>query len=147
MIGSIDCMHSALRKFWWRGEASGPCGEGSFHGKNWCGICFQTFIGSSKGFVSAWHQGQRFYLIDKSLPMGASCSPVLFEKYPTFLGWTTKRAANSEKTNKQTCKQTNKQTNKKHISLMILFSSGLEDKPSPLSCQKLVETFYQVCKN
>ena len=30
---------------------------------------------------------------------------------------------------------------------MILFSSGLEDKAGPLSCQKLVETFYQVCKN
>ena len=33
-----------------------------------------------------------FYLIDKSLPMGTSCSPALFEKFPTFLEWATKKS-------------------------------------------------------
>ena len=47
-----------------------------------------------------------FYLIDKSLPMGASCSPVLFENLPTFLEWATKTASNSGE------KKANKQTNK-----------------------------------
>ena len=40
--------------------------------------------------------------------------PSLIRNVPYFLEWTTKRAANSEKTNKQkqTNKQANKQTNK-----------------------------------
>ena len=84
-----------------------------------------------------------FYLIDKSLPMGASCSPVLFENFPTFLEWATKTASYSGK-KKLTNKQTN--TNHTHISLIILFPSGLEDKANPLSWQKLVETSHQVCK-
>ena len=32
----------------------------------------------------------KFY-IDKALPMGASCSAALFEKFSTFLEWVTKK--------------------------------------------------------
>ena len=73
-----------------------------------------------------------FYPVDKSLPMGASCSQALFEKFSTFLEWATKRAANSDKIS--------------HFADDFIFV-GLEDKASPLPCQNLVETFHQVCKN
>ena len=135
MILSIDCMHSALRKFWWRGEASGPCGEGSFHGKNWCGICFQTFIGSSKGFLSAWHQGQRFLPNRQVATHGGVMLPSLIRKVPYSLEWTTKRAANSEKTNKQkTNKQANKQTNKQktHFADDFIFVGFRGQTKSPI---------------
>lgn len=36
------------------------------------------------------------YYVDKALPMGASCSPALFETFSTFLEWATKRASGSD---------------------------------------------------
>ena len=36
------------------------------------------------------------YFVDKALPMGASCSPALFERFSTFLEWVTKQVANSQ---------------------------------------------------
>ena len=36
------------------------------------------------------------YFVDKALPMGASCSPALFEKFSTFLEWVTIQVANSQ---------------------------------------------------
>ena len=58
----------------------------------------------------------QFYLVDKSLPMGASCSRALFEKLSTFLDWATRRATNSDKMN--------------HFAADLIFV-GLEDKASP----------------
>ena len=103
-----------------------------FHGQSLCRVGFQTFTGSSKDFCLLGMKVNDFYLIDKSLPIGASCSPALFEKFSTFLEWATKRAANSDKIS--------------HFVDDFIFIV-LEDKASPLSCQKLVETFHQVCKN
>ena len=88
-------------------------GKGAFMAKTDVESAFRLLSVHPIDFCLLGTKVNDFYLIDKSLPMGASCSPVLFEKYPTFLKWTTKRAANSEKTNKQkTNKQANKQTNK-----------------------------------
>ena len=36
------------------------------------------------------------YFVDKALPMGASCSPALFEKFSTFIEWVTKQQSNSQ---------------------------------------------------
>ena len=36
------------------------------------------------------------YFVDKALPMGASCSPALFERFSSFLEWVTKQVANSQ---------------------------------------------------
>ena len=33
------------------------------------------------------------FFVDKALPMGASCSPALFEKFSTFLEWVTKEVS------------------------------------------------------
>ena len=38
-------------------------------------------------------QIENMYFDDKALPMGASCSPALFEKNSTFIDWVVKKVA------------------------------------------------------
>ena len=107
-------------------------GKGAFMAKADVESAFRLLPVHPRDFCLLGMKVNDFYLVDKSLPMGASCSPALFEKFSTFLEWATKRAANSDKIS--------------HFADDFIFV-GLEDKASPLSCQNLVETFHQVCKN
>ena len=107
-------------------------GKGAFMAKADVESAFRLLPVHPRDFCLLGMKVNDFYLVDKSLPMGASCSPALFEKFSTFLEWATKRAANSDKIS--------------HFADDFIFV-GLEDKASPLSCQKLVETFHQVCKD
>ena len=110
-------------------------GKGAFMVKTDVESAFRLLSVHPRDFCLLGKKVNDFYLIDKSLPMGASCSPVLFEKYPTFLEWTTKRAASSEKTNKQkTNKQANKQTNKQktHFADDFIFVGFRGQTKSPI---------------
>lgn len=70
------------------------------------------------------------YFVDKALPMGASCSPALFEKFSTFLEWAIKRAAASDLVT--------------HY-MDDMFVVGNADKSSPSSCAHLVSCMINVC--
>ena len=70
------------------------------------------------------------YFIDKALPMGASCSPSLFEKFSTFVEWVARTAANTE--------------NIVHYADDFLIV-GKSDIEGSNSCQKIVEIFHDVC--
>ena len=72
------------------------------------------------------------YFFDKSLPMGASCSPALFEKFSTFIEWAAKSAANTEKI--------------VHYADDFLLVGCCEGGIGT-SCQEVVETFHKVCEN
>ena len=71
------------------------------------------------------------YYVDKALPMGASCSPALFEKFSTFIEWVTKNEANPN--------------NCVHYMDDFLFV-GLANDLDHLSCSRLVRIFENVCK-
>jgi hypothetical protein len=72
------------------------------------------------------------FFVDKALPMGASCSPALFEKFSTFLEWVVRKEANSEKI----------------IHYMDdFFFCGIADEFSSSSCKYLVDCFEKVCQN
>lgn len=70
------------------------------------------------------------YFVDKALPMGASCSPALFETFSTFLEWAIKRAAASDKVT--------------HY-MDDMFMVGIADESSPSSCARLVSCTDKVC--
>ena len=64
--------------------------------------------------------------VDKSLPMGASCSPAHFETFSTFVEWVVKLESNSE--------------NVVHYCDDFLLC-GTSDESSKLSCKKVVDCF------
>ena len=101
--------------------------KGAFMAKADVESTFRLLPVHSRDFCLLAMKVNQFYLIDKSLPMGASCYRALFEKVSTFLEWVTKRATNSDKMF--------------HFADDLIFV-GLEYKASPLSCQKSVETFH-----
>ncbi|XP_072025655.1 uncharacterized protein [Amphiura filiformis] len=65
------------------------------------------------------------YYVDKALPMGASCSPALFETFSTFLEWAAKSAAATEN--------------------IVHFADDFLLVSEESSCYKLVESFEKVC--
>jgi len=71
------------------------------------------------------------YFVDKALPMGASCSPALFETFSTFLEWAAKKKAGSDMIT--------------HYADDFFFA-GVSDEQSNLSCAKLVARFEQLCQ-
>lgn len=70
------------------------------------------------------------YYVDKALPMGASCSPALFEKFSTFIEWVTKKVSGSDSIT--------------HFADDYLFV-GAEGE-SRRSCSSIVKCFEQVCQ-
>ena len=72
---------------------------------------------------------QGLYYVDKALPMGASCSPALFEQFSTFLEWAIKRVSRSESIT--------------HYADDFLFV-GLPGN-SQRTCLKIVHQFQQLC--
>ena len=73
---------------------------------------------------------QEKYFFDKALPMGASCSPLLFEKFSTFIEWVVKREAATDRVT--------------HYA-DDFFMTGVADESSSRSCSRLVSKFEQVC--
>ncbi len=71
------------------------------------------------------------YYVDKALPMGASCSPALFETFSTFLEWAARSAAASD--------------NIVHFADDYLLAG--RDDDSNMSCARLVRVFEQVCEH
>ena len=69
------------------------------------------------------------FFVDKSLPMGASCSPFYFETFSTFLEWAGKRESGSD--------------NISHYVDDFIFVSSAG---GGLSCQHIVNSFNKVCK-
>ncbi|XP_072051535.1 uncharacterized protein [Amphiura filiformis] len=72
------------------------------------------------------------FFVDKALPMGASCSPALFEKFSTFIEWVVKRESGSDKVT--------------HYADDFLFV-GTKDLGNKSSCNRLVRIFEEVCGN
>ena len=72
------------------------------------------------------------YYVDKALPMGASCSPALFEKFSTFIEWAAKLAANTD--------------NIVHYADDFLLV-GCKEGGGGTPCQNIVEDFHTVCEN
>ena len=73
---------------------------------------------------------ENLLFLDKSLPMGASCSPAYFEKFSTFLEWVVRQEANT----------------KRLIHYMDdYFCCGLADESSSSSCKYVLNCFEQVC--
>ncbi len=70
------------------------------------------------------------YYVDKALPMGASCSPALFETFSTFLEWAVKSTAGTD--------------NIVHFADDFLI---VGTKGGCTSCARLVETFERVCRH
>ena len=73
-----------------------------------------------------------FFWIDKALPMGASCSSALFEKFATFIEWVTKRVSSSDRI----C----------HYMDDFLIVASENDENTFRSCKSLVERFENVCR-
>jgi len=71
------------------------------------------------------------YFVDKALPMGASCSPALFEKFSTFIEWVVKKEASTD--------------NVTHY-MDDFFLVGLSDENKQNSCAQLVSRFEGVCE-
>ena len=70
------------------------------------------------------------YYVDKALPMGASCSPALFEKFSTFLEWVIKQVSGSSMVS--------------HFADDFFFT-GRQDS-SKFSCKKVLDCFLNVCE-
>ncbi len=71
------------------------------------------------------------YFVDKALPMGASCSPALFEKFSTFVEWVVKQIAASDNI-----------THYMDDFLLVGSSGKIEDS----SCTRLVKILEDVCQ-
>ncbi len=67
------------------------------------------------------------FFVDKALPMGASCSPALFEKFSTFVEWAIKEKAGSSR-------------------IIHFCDDFLLCGESNLSCKSLLDKFISVCK-
>ena len=72
------------------------------------------------------------FFVDKSLPMGASCSPAYFEKFSTFIEWAVKRLAVSNRISH-------------YMDDFIFVGNGIES--SKMSCHHLVRCFEKICDN
>ncbi len=70
------------------------------------------------------------FFVDKALPIGASCSPALFETFSTFLEWVVRKEAMSDR-----------------IIYYVddILCCGEADESNPLSCKRLVECLEKVC--
>lgn len=73
---------------------------------------------------------EKQYFVDKALPMGASCSPAVFEKFSTFLEWAAKTVSGSDMIT--------------HFA-DDFFVSGIAGDSSQ-SCSKVLECFNKLCK-
>ncbi len=69
------------------------------------------------------------YYVDRALPMGASCSPALFEKFSTFVEWVARREAATDRVI--------------HYADDFLLCG---EEFGNFSCARLVSTFENVCK-
>jgi len=71
------------------------------------------------------------YFVDKALPMGASCSPALFEKFSTFIEWVVKKEALTDNVTH-------------YMDDFLIVSSS--DEQSVTSCARVVKKLEEVCE-